>query len=278
MKTLAFLSHKGGVGKTSVALNVAVALTQQGKRVCLLDNDFFGPSLCTFIDPSVKWLNQYLWKNLKPEEILQDVTELWKLKGKLFLGFADPRASAVQSIIQIDQKTSGKMLQKFIKLRKILRDPPYSIDVLLLDSSGGTSFTTVNSMLLTDINVFIVKISNADINGTSQIVLGLNQNLKNKIKILVNQVPSKLIDNEAKKQELGKLISSNFSKKAKDTLTEFVGVIPEDPELIEMEFQAALDSIRGDCVSRLIYVKEKPDNPFSKMLVSYLPKILDEEE
>lgn len=46
---VAIASGKGGVGKSTVAANIAVALTQKGHKVGLLDLDIYGPSLPTIL-------------------------------------------------------------------------------------------------------------------------------------------------------------------------------------------------------------------------------------
>jgi ATP-binding protein involved in chromosome partitioning len=43
------LSGKGGVGKSTVAVNIAVALALEGKQVGILDVDFHGPSIPTLL-------------------------------------------------------------------------------------------------------------------------------------------------------------------------------------------------------------------------------------
>ncbi len=44
------LSGKGGVGKSTVAANITVALAMEGKKVGILDSDFHGPSIPTLLN------------------------------------------------------------------------------------------------------------------------------------------------------------------------------------------------------------------------------------
>jgi len=48
-KIIAVVSGKGGVGKSTVAVNLALSIAKQGAKVALIDCDFYGPSIPTLV-------------------------------------------------------------------------------------------------------------------------------------------------------------------------------------------------------------------------------------
>jgi ATP-binding protein involved in chromosome partitioning len=48
-QVIAVMSGKGGVGKSTVAVNLAVALARTGAKTALIDGDFYGPSVPTLM-------------------------------------------------------------------------------------------------------------------------------------------------------------------------------------------------------------------------------------
>ena len=77
---VAVASGKGGVGKSTVAVNLAVALARQGLAVGLLDADIYGPSLPRMLGLARK-------PEVKGDKMIP--LEAWGLKA-MSLGFLAP--------------------------------------------------------------------------------------------------------------------------------------------------------------------------------------------
>ncbi len=119
--TIAVASGKGGVGKSTVAVNLAVALAQEGYRVGLVDTDIYGPSIPTMFG----------LKDAKPRvDERRKIIPLEKHGVRLLsMGFL------------VDEKQAviwrGPMVSSAV--RQFLGDADWgALDVLVLDLPPGT--------------------------------------------------------------------------------------------------------------------------------------------
>jgi ATP-binding protein involved in chromosome partitioning len=114
------MSGKGGVGKSTVATNLALALSRMGTRVGLLDADIYGPSIPTMLGISGR-----------PNSDGQRITPLERFGVKLMsIGFLleDDKSAVVWR---------GPMLHG--ALMQFLKDVAWGpLDFLLLDLPPGT--------------------------------------------------------------------------------------------------------------------------------------------
>lgn len=122
---IAIASGKGGVGKSTVTTNLAVALAQRGAKVGLIDADIYGPSIpvmfnCEHEKPELKLING---KNV--------VIPLMQYGVKLLsIGFLTPADSAVV--------WRGPMASAALK--QFIGDADWGeLDYLLIDLPPGTS-------------------------------------------------------------------------------------------------------------------------------------------
>ena len=117
---LLVMSGKGGVGKSTVAANLALALSRMGLRVGLLDADIYGPSVPTLLGITGR-----------PMSDGEKITPLSRFGIKLMsIGFLleDPKAAVVWR---------GPMLHG--ALMQFLKDVAWGdLDFLLLDLPPGT--------------------------------------------------------------------------------------------------------------------------------------------
>ena len=116
---IAVASGKGGVGKSTVAFNLAALLQKRGYKVGLLDADIYGSSLPSFLGKSIKIENK--GKKFMPH--LHEGTYM------MSLGFLFEKGTPIM--------WKGPILQTAIRQLFVDVDWP-ALDILIVDMPPGT--------------------------------------------------------------------------------------------------------------------------------------------
>jgi len=144
---IAVASNKGGVGKTTVSVNLAVALAKQGARVGLLDADVTGPNVPIMMGFKAGFMAE--------GEKAQGLGTVDKYGVKLIsLGFVLPRLSPVA--------WRGPMVGTAV--RQLLHDIQWGeLDYLLIDLPPGTSDASMSMAQEAPISGVVIVSTPADV-------------------------------------------------------------------------------------------------------------------
>jgi chromosome partitioning protein len=144
MRSIAIMNQKGGVGKTTTAVNVSAALAATGQRVCLIDLDPQAHATLHFgIEPRPQMPSVYdvLVSQTKLSEVRRQVEDnLWVVGSHLDLAAAELELSGVVGREQI--------------LRDKLAEDCETFDYLFIDCPPSLGVLTLNALTAVD-EVFI---------------------------------------------------------------------------------------------------------------------------
>jgi MinD-like ATPase involved in chromosome partitioning or flagellar assembly len=189
-------SYKGGTGKTLLSVNLAMIFADKGKRVCLLDLDLRAPSLnATFKNKQKYWVNDYLSKACKIDNILTECTPSYIKEGQLFVGLADPSTAAIREMSSKDRKWGLEALGRLLSLKNsLLKD--LNFDYVIFDSSPGLQYSSINTIVVADMVLVVTSIDKSDVEGTQRMIHDLYELYEKKTGIIVNKVPQTMLSGE----------------------------------------------------------------------------------
>ncbi|MEJ2307475.1 MAG: Mrp/NBP35 family ATP-binding protein, partial [candidate division WOR-3 bacterium] len=237
-KIVMVISGKGGVGKSTVASNLALALAEKGKKIGLLDIDIHGPNLPKMLGVDKERLKSPGEDRIEPVSISENL----KLVSMAFLLPEENQAIIWRGPLKI------KVIQQF------LRDINWGkLDWLIVDSPPGTGDEPLSMAQLVPASSAVIvttpqEISILDVKKSIDFVRKLNLELLG----IVENMSGLRCPHCGKEIPLFK--EGGGEKLAKEMDLPFLGAIPIDPEIVKAADKGVL------------YVENFPDSPATKAL------------
>lgn len=144
MRRIAIINQKGGVGKTTTAVNLAAALARQGKRVCVLDLDPQAHAT-THLSEQPDGKTPSIYDVLTSSKPLAEARRL--VEENLWLVGSDINLAAAE--VELAGVVGREMI-----LRDALQADSEDFDFLLMDCAPSLGVLTLNALAATT-EVFI---------------------------------------------------------------------------------------------------------------------------
>src|SRR5687767_7083543 len=170
---LAITNQKGGVGKTTTAINLAAALASKGLRTLLLDLDPQANSSMSFLD--VRGLKRTVYDALTDPEIhLPDIIQAAPKLPNLAV------APSSIALAKIEAKLLGEMDSHF-RLKDELDRARESYDFVVIDTPPTLGIITVNALVAATHVLIPIQSSYFALEGTDDLLETID-----KIKVRAN--------------------------------------------------------------------------------------------
>ena len=208
VRVLAVTSGKGGVGKTSISVNLAVAMAMAGKKVMLLDGDLGLANIDVML-------------GLQPSRNLAHVLEgKCSLEDTLLEGPAGvmvvPASSGKQHMAELSQVQHAGLVQAFSELSRPL-------DTLIVDTAAGIAGSVITFSQASQQVIVVVTNDPASLTDAYALIKVLNRDHGiRRIQVLAN-----MATNASEVREIYENLR-RVAEKFLDVTLSFMGSVPED--------------------------------------------------
>ena len=163
MKKVSIFNIKGGVGKTTSALNIAACLSKQGEKVLLVDLDSQANTTRTMGAYDIDGLSiseLLLERDMKAKDIIKstEIDNIDVLPSNIKLSFAERK-------ILLDVSRSQQN-----RLKKALKEIENEYDYCIIDCPPSLNMITINALCASDEVLVPVKIDKYALDGLGYLI------------------------------------------------------------------------------------------------------------
>ncbi len=211
VRVIAITSGKGGVGKTNISVNLAVAMADTGKRVMLLDAD-------------LGLANVDVLLGLQPDCNLSHVIDGERtLEEVIVKGPSDimvvPAASGVKRLAELSTMENAGLIRAFSELN-------HDVDTLIIDTAAGINESVTSFSRAAQEVVVVVCDEPASITDAYALIKVLNTEYGvQHFRVLANQAHSA----QEGRELFTKIV--RVTDRYLDVTLEFMGMVPHDDYL-----------------------------------------------
>ncbi len=211
VRVIAVTSGKGGVGKTNVSVNLAVALADTGKQVMLLDADLSLANIDVLL-------------GLHPDKNLSHVIDGERSLEEIIVTgpsgiMVVPASSGVRRLSELSTMENAGLIRAFSELN-------HDVDILIIDTAAGINESVTSFSRAAQEVVVVVCDEPASITDAYALIKVLNVEYGiQRFRVLANQAHS-----AQEGRELFNKIS-RVTDRYLDVTLEFMGTVPHDDYL-----------------------------------------------
>lgn len=177
-KIISLVNQKGGVGKTTTAINLATYLAEAGKFVLLVDLDPQG-NASSGLGVNVRSLEKSLYHTMITGEHPKNVIIKTQMTGHDLLPASQDLAGANIELVHFDNRE--------FKLYDVLRQIRTDYDYIIIDSPPSLGLLTINGLVASDEVLIPVQTEYFALEGLSQLLNTINlvrENLQPDLKVM----------------------------------------------------------------------------------------------